>query len=218
MKTGILLAGGKASRFGGVRKELLPTGEDRVVLDTSIEAFRNWGAEKIIVVTSQENWGIHVSHFSNSRYDDLNLFFEVQQGKEMWGAVETALPHATEQNCLLMADTIVNPFQFTAVPEGYPLVFGTFYTNQPGQYSVFVDGKIVTKDIRLNGTGTYSAWGAVFFDHTVVNHWSLFEYFHYDAAFNHALSNYIHAAVPIGPYFDIGNWSRYLEYLRGTAL
>ncbi len=213
-KTAIVLSAGHAARFNGVLKELLPIDDNRVVLDTSIDAARVWKADRIVIVSNPDKVAQHVKHFQQDKYSDLNIVFKNNSAGEMWDSLCKGLEESTELNLMLMADTVFNYHTLHTTPNA-PLSFGTFPTTAPGNYSVFVDGKIVTKDKNLNlAEVTFKAWGCVIFNHAVAGHWKYHQFTHYDEAFNSGIQNYCNVEYfSIAPYYDIGILSRYVKYL-----
>lgn len=210
MKSAIILAAGQSVRFNGLLKELLPTGEDREVIDHSISAAKQWGADRIIITTNPNKIAQHAKQFSKPKYQDLNISFKVLYEGEMLDSLLLACQEATSENLMLMADTVFSGG--IEVPKRN-LAFGTFNTNTPDRYSIFDGGRIVTKPKEY--TGNYKAWGCVAFSDKVAKYWQSYMFNHYDAAFNSAISEFGYDTFDIGTYHDLGTFSRYVDYLKG---
>lgn len=210
MKSAIILAAGQSVRFNGLLKELLPTGEDREVIDHSISAAKQWGADRIIITTNPNKIAQHAKQFSKPKYQDLNISFKVLYEGEMLDSLLLACQEATSENLMLMADTVFSGG--IEVPK-CNLAFGTFSTNTPDRYSIFDGGRIVTKPKGY--TGNYKAWGCVAFSDKVAQYWQSYMFNHYDAAFNSAISKFGYETFDIGAYHDLGTFSRYADYLKG---
>jgi dTDP-glucose pyrophosphorylase len=214
MKSAIILAAGQSVRFNGLLKEFLPTGEDREVIDHSISAAKQWGADRIIITTNPNKIAQHAKHFSKPKYQDLNISFKVLYEGEMLDSLLLACQEATSENLMLMADTVFSGS--IELPDYYDLAFGTFNTNTPDRYSIFDGGRIITKPKGY--TGDYKAWGCVAFSDEVAEYWQSYMFNHYDAAFNSAISEFGYDTFDIGTYSDLGTFSRYLDYLKGIDI
>ncbi len=210
-KSAIILAGGKGTRFNGTVKELLPISDTESVIDCSINAVKVWNADRIIIVSNPDKISYHVKHFNQDKYKDLNILFKINSAGEMWESLCKGMEDATEQNLMLMADTVFNPHDLQYMSDT-PLAFGVFQTYATGNFSVFYNGIIRTKDQNL--TGPLSAWGCVLFTKDVVQYWKNDLYSDYDAAFNAAMEVFDYSAFNITPYFDLGTLGRYIEYLN----
>lgn len=210
-KSAIILAGGKGTRFNGTVKELLPISDTESVIDCSINAAITWGADRIIIISNPDKIQYHTKHFSQDKYNGLNIVYKVQYSGEMWNGLCLAMEDATEHNAMFMADTLFSYRALEYVPTE-DIVFGIFRTFAPARYSVFIDGKIVTKDKDLPNR-EYTAWGCLTFTKAVVDYWRGKEYNHYDKAFNDAMEVFNYGSFSMGEYRDIGTLGSYVEYL-----
>jgi CTP:molybdopterin cytidylyltransferase MocA len=86
-KVGIIPAAGKATRFGGLFKELLPLPNERLLLTEAVERLRF--CDQIIVVTSNEKAEAHKAILPK------DVIIQYQTGKELWGAIQTGFMRAS---------------------------------------------------------------------------------------------------------------------------
>jgi dTDP-glucose pyrophosphorylase len=211
-RVGIVLASGKAMRWGGVAKELMPTAEHEWIIDWPIYALMRADVDQIIVVTSVEKIAQHAAHFGKDLYNTKPIVYAVRYEGEMWNAILAALPHCGDINFLTMADTIIPPTTFQNVPEDAPLSLGTFRTQEPRRFSVVYDGKIFTKPSQADGE--YAAWGTFAFHKDVAHFWLKGGFTHYDTALNAAIERCGLATYQMAYYHDIADFGRLLDYIQ----
>lgn len=198
----ILPAGGRAERFGGVMKELLPIGEGQTLLSAAIARARALGATSVAVVTSAEKAAIHERVLAGQGVDLI-----VASNCGLWGALRAAL--RPEPGMLILPDTV---WATTATIPRAPLAFGVFETDEAWRYSVFQDGRIITKPA---GASRGLAWGCVAWSIDTAAWWLRNGADDYDAAFNDAIPYFGCATFPITGYHDLGTWAAYRRYLEG---
>jgi dTDP-glucose pyrophosphorylase len=211
-RVGIILAAGSAQRWGGVVKELMPTGDQEWIIDSSIQALVNVGVDRIILVSSPEKISTHARHFTKKRYGSVRFMYVVAPPGEMWDSLLSALPFTGDVNFLTMADTIIPPDAFSTADVTKDFSLGTFRTQEPRRFSVVYNGRIFTKP--EDADGEYAAWGTVVFSQNAAEFWQTNEFEHYDRAFNMAIGRYGLHTYQMAYCHDIANFFRLLDYIH----
>lgn len=225
---GIILAGGGATRFEGIPKELLPLDQHKVVIDSQLTAMRFAGIQEVFVVTSPKKIYMHAQRFAHMNYEGMGIYprlvippvsyLESQDfGKTLtWALQELSRGKVT---AIGLADTIVPPDAY------YPLVvdqssagvrLGTFKTTEPERFSILVGNRIITKPQKGFLEGVQNAWGIIVLRENVVEHLSGKQFPHYDAALNEAIKIYDCSEHRLTYYYDIGSYQWYKEYMGRT--
>lgn len=214
MKQVIIPAAGKATRFGGTLKELLPLNETDTSLLRAIQnAVLGMNADEIVLVTSIEKINEHIRYIDKNVPYGIPINYRIQKNtQDLWGAILTGIDWNNDGG-LVMADTVtfVNPEDSTA-----PLAFGIFKTWQPERFSVIRDKTIVTKEVSykelIDGA---NAWGTVEWTKEVAQHWrDTDEYAHYDDAFRDAMQIFGYATYDLPYYYDLGTFKSYTDYIK----
>jgi len=197
----IIPAGGKAERFHGIYKDLLPLGDGRTLLGETLSRARAMGCTRAVVVTSAEKAAAHERALAGT---DTTLL--VSTGRGLWAAIAAALVIPSDA-LLLLPDTVFTPVE--PVPP-FPLSFGVFPTNEPERFSVIRGDTIVTKE-----PGPPSlAWGCVAWSVAVADWWQGQAFSHYDDAFRGAMRRFGHRTFSIAGYEDFGAWPAYRRYVE----
>ncbi len=200
---GVIPAGGKAERFMGVHKDMLPIGDGEFLFTAALSRARSMGCERCVVVTSAEKAAMHERLIGS---DDTLM---VSTGKGLWEAIRATFCFR-EDSLLVLADTVFTPH---AMPRGCPLFFGVFPTDQPERFSVLRGDTIVTKQAGAAG----HAWGCVAWSVEVAQFWAGTSYPHYDDAFRDAMQTFGSTTFPITDYHDLGDWNAYQRYITEHA-
>jgi hypothetical protein len=226
MRTIIVPAAGKATRFGGTLKELLPLNATDTSLKRAIDnAVIGMDADEVILVTSKEKLWEHTNYVSTHIGFHLPIQYVPQvYDRDLLGAILTGIsPH--NDGGLVMADTV------TFVPdlEGATsnLSFGTFWTQEPERFSVIHDGTIITKQKPVSYLGDgqkledmvgYKAWGVVMWSKEVAEYWiaKSDRYEHYDDMFRDGMKEFGYTTFELPYYYDLGSFDKYFEYLKET--
>jgi hypothetical protein len=204
---GVIPAAGRATRFGGIFKELLPIGEDEYLLDHAIRQSAALGADHALVVTRIEKRPWHESHVYR-HVDGVPVdFIEQRHGGDLWGAIRTTFP-LREKSILVMPDTV---FACDGPLPDCDLAFGVFVTDTPERFSIVEHDRIITKQ---PAEGKHLAWGCVWWSERVIDHWEQSAFTHYDRAFESAMQRFGYTLVPITQYCDLGTWASYQSYVR----
>jgi hypothetical protein len=195
----VIPAGGRASRFMGIHKDMLPIGDGRFLLTEAMARARLMGADRCVVVTSAEKAAMHERLLSR---DDTLL---VSTDRGLWAAIEQTFVF-NEASLLILPDTVFTPV--AAVPRA-PLAFGTFATDEPHRFSAISGDTIITKQPGPPA----QAWGCVAWGVGVIAFWRGKEYAHYDDAFRDAMAAFSFATFPIKDYHDLGDWASYRRFI-----
>ena len=132
MKTlGIIPAAGKATRFGGVIKELLPY-ENESLLRRTIRILKKGGADQVVVLTNPEKVHMHVQ----DTYKVKSLCYVIQQGDTLLEGL-LSVPFEADRFLFAMPDTLLPEqcFSYTAGKDSFYL--GLFDTQEGHRFGVF---------------------------------------------------------------------------------
>lgn len=202
-KLGIIPAAGKATRFGGIVKELLPLPDGRSLLEHAVS--RLSFCDRVVVVTNHRKTEAH------KRVLDDDIILQDQIGYELWGAIQTVYQtFDADRYYMTMPDTWIDPSAFDEVPNN-SFALGYFFTMTPERFGVLKDGYVVDKDEEA--TRPAQAWGALAWDRHVCEIWDERKPENYTQAINLALSNVDWGTWQIGRYYDCANMQRYMELL-----
>jgi len=201
-KMGIIPAAGKAKRFGGIPKELLPLPDGSTLLDHTIA--RLSFCDKIIIVSNNEKIAIH-RKIVGERAEVIE-----QSGNEMYSAWITACGYCHADNYYMtMPDTYLPDDVFDGVgPATFSL--GLFETNEPERFGIFANGNVVDKPV--NAPVPSLAWGALQWSYATFMRWQEHNCETYTQAINDALT-INHSTWSIKYYYDCANTIQYLKLL-----
>ena len=205
MRLGILPAAGKADRWGGYPKELLPLSNEHTFLSRAVDLLRSCGCDHVLVITNPAKIHLHAYHLKNWK----NVFFAIQKGEEMWGAMATAIDTPADEYCFMMPDTYVSARPFP-VSLGGEFGLGVFRTEEPERFGVLRDGHIVNKQPSQESG---LAWGVLAWSKLVAAHWRSNAYADYTEAINDAIGTFGYSLWELDYYFDIGSMEHYAEFL-----
>ncbi len=220
MRTVIIPSAGKATRFGGLAKELLPLNATDTPLKRAIDnAVIGMDADEIILVTSKERIWEHTNYIGSHIGFHLPIQFVPQvYDRDLLGALLTGMSMHNDGG-LVLPDTVT--MVDTHGIEG-SLVFGTFWTQEPERFSVIYDGTIITKQ-RIEGNEVdnvagFKAWGVVMWSKEVAQYWinKSDEYEHYDDMFRDGMQHFGYRTFNLPYYYDLGSFDKYVEYLKGV--
>lgn len=208
----IIPAGGKAVRFGGTLKELLPlNATDTPLLRAIHNASLGLRANIITIITDIPKVTEHMRYISMRSAHLKNIRYMLKTGDELWESVYDALEVC--DGGLVLADTVTmvpNIGEMTA-----PIMFGVFDTTQPERFSLIQDHTILTKPKDMP-EGTYKAWGVVLWNKDVANYWiyHMDEVDSYDEAFRRAMDTFGYDTFTLPYYYDLGSFNAYTEYIK----
>jgi hypothetical protein len=201
-RLGIIPAAGKATRFGGVLKEMLPLDEHTALIDTAYNSFKYCGS--VLVVTSLTKLVTLAAHLPDCT-------FRIQQdGKDMWGAIAETLELSGKRNLFAMPDTYFNHDCWgRELADDFTL--GLFNTDKPERFGMLRGNKIVDKQPGAAG----KAWGVLAWSDRVAEYW--FENFNSietsTQAFNMAMDKFGFSTFDLAYYYDCATMEAYKEIL-----
>lgn len=213
----ILPAGGRAERFDGIYKELLPIGPRDFLLSAAIRRAHALGSERALVISNEAKRSTHERFLARHAAEfDVELTVRSEHDEDLWTALSREIP-LEEASFLVLPDTSWRCHG--RIPAGADIAFGVFETDEPYRFSLIHDGRILTKP--TDATGTWQAWGCVYWSARVARFWREHQaghgaYDHYDRAFEHAMQEFGHETFPILDYRDMGNWDAYASFMRAA--
>lgn len=200
---GIIPAAGKATRFGGITKELLPI-KQSTLLEECVARLSH--CERIILVSNPRRIRDHADLLG-----DRVLYAIQSEGNDIWGAVLTALLAApAERYYFSMPDTYMPTDALRKPPTG---AFGmwTFETDMPERFGCIVNGRIHNKEAGLPTPAL--AWGALTWTSEVRDLWLERDPPTYTDAWNMALTAFPSGTAKLAFYADVSCLMDYLELL-----
>lgn len=210
MRTVIIPAAGKATRFGGVLKELLPISKTETALMRAVKnAVASMKATDICIITNKEKVSEHMAALTS-----LPVTYKEQvYNTDLWGAILSGL--SAVDGGLIMPDTITDiPIMTTSAP----LSFGLFTTHEPERFSILHNNTIITKQKIVDNNTVYKAWGVVLWNADVAAYWIKHgNYLHYDDAFRDAMIHFGFTVFDLPYYYDIGTFDAYTQYIKDIA-
>jgi hypothetical protein len=213
---GIIPAAGKGERWGGFYKELLPIGDNRWLIDNTIDAMKTVGCERICLVTSPEKIHVHVQHFNKEKYKDLNIFFVINKGKEMWDSIVASFPYTEEYNYFAMPDTLYPVDSFPNKISFNIFGMGLFKTDKPERFGILKDGTIMNK-MNCFGKKPFTAWGTLCWaKDTYEEFWKDKGIPNYTEAINVILRDGIYLEYVLDYYYDFATFKDYEEYIKNV--
>lgn len=203
-RLGILPAGGQASRFGGLYKELLPVSNGENALQGAYR--RLLPCDRIVVITTPEKIGLHATHLPHAH-------FILSRDANLWHALQPALAMPADEYYFTMPDTV---WQGAWPKEPYNgLSLGLFETYEPERFGVLHGNKIHDK-ATWPQTDTFKlAWGAVSWNREVRDLWlkEAHKLPDFTAALNLAMKVIGYACFQLSDYHDFANLDYYTKYL-----
>jgi len=211
-RVGVIPAAGTGSRWGGYTKELLPCGEGRWLLDRTLDAMQQGGAEAALIVTNERKASPLADHLTDA---PLPVFFAVQRHPgDIYGAMAESFPFPADDFLFAMPDTVfpVDTFQ-QAGKGGFGI--GIFETTTPERFGVLEGGRVVNK--QPLGPGLYDAWGVLRWDRRVVDYWQRVTPADYTDALNLAIGRFRLHTWRLDYYYDMATWADYEAFVREGA-
>lgn len=202
---GIIPAAGRASRFDGILKELLPAQDGASLINHAYRRLRK-RCDLIVVVTNGQKVQHHMTSVKGV------LFVEQGNQNDLLGAIQAVMTIPAERYCLTMPDTYIKPSAFDGMPEA-ALSIGTFQTDKPERFGCLVNGFVYDKQAGLKCPAT--AWGALSWSG------STHDTFYRSATLTEALNSIIdqhgYSTWDIGNYHDMATVADYVNYMRATV-
>ena len=202
-KIGIIPAAGKATRFGGLYKELLPLPDGRSLLEHAMDRLRF--CDHIVIITNPEKADMHLAVVGK------RASLQLQVGDEMWGAIKTAYnTHDADRYCMTMPDTYVKDDVFKYMV-GNSFGMGLFKTDEPERFGILQDGWVTDK--FKDAAKPANAWGVLSWAKHVCDIWNDTKVNNYTSAINTAITAVDYGTWNIGEYYDCADMQRYMELL-----
>lgn len=204
-KLGIIPAAGKAERFGGVLKELLPTRDGTTFLQEAVN--RCIDCDDVVIVTTPDKIADHARCIGSAAH------YAIQHGnQDIWSAIRTGLDFPADHYLFTMPDTFVPSYVFSGWNYS-AFGMGLFHTDTPERFGMFRDNnKVVNKQPGEPGM----AWGVLAWSRKVAEYWMLHQVQNYTDAINMAISEFGAAVWRIDCYYDNASVQDYISYLRGV--
>lgn len=211
MSRAIILAGGKASRFNGFPKELLPATQDKSFLELNIEKGLHMCGDAVVVTTA-EKATLHGKIIEKNNYKNVKLVIQPsKEGGDMLYAIQLG-QNINEDNILIMADTY---FETNYNYEGDYLNIGIFKTFTPERFSVIAENKVYTKVAPPGRYLAYWAWGTIVWSNKVARNIAAAPYNTlFDKVLQQCMDTYNYSTFRLENYYDVGTFNRYKEYLQ----
>jgi len=209
MKIGIIPAGGKATRWGGFPKELLPTNASWTLLDRMFMLQTRALVDRVMLVSSKDKYLLHKWYVEDKRgWPNASIILA--------DSVKDSIIHAI--NAVGDADFIFSmPDTITDIPLfpetiDAPLMLGLFETELSDRFGMIRDGQIVDKQDGPPG----QAWGAFMFTNEVARFWRRVEKDCEDHTelLNAAMKEFKGGSWTINMYHDIASFNDYLRMLE----
>ena len=213
----LLPAGGRAERFNGIFKELLPIGDGEFLLSEAIRRAHALGSDRALVISSREKYATHTRFLARHAAGyAVDVSVRSEHDEHLWSALRREIPIG-EAALLVLPDTTWTCRE--RIPAGADLAFGIFRTDEPHRFSIVHDGRILTKPASL--AGQWEAWGCVYWSPAVARYWKehqerFGEYADYDRAFESAMAEFGHQTFRIEDYCDMGTWAAYASFVRAA--
>ena len=206
---GIVPAAGKAVRFGGVIKELLPY-ENESLLRRTIRILKRGGADQVVVLSNPDKVHMHVQ----DTYKIKNLCYVIQQGDILLEGLLSVTLDA-DRFLFAMPDTLLPEqcFNYTAGKDSFYL--GLFDTQEGHKFGVWDAVRIDDKNPRYKDEH-WRAWGVVAWPGAAMGLWRRNNYKDHTQAFNHAIEIYGAETGVLSSYHDFANFKEYRRVLSDS--
>jgi hypothetical protein len=202
-RLGVIPAAGKAERFGGILKELMPTLDGGTFLSHAANRLF-MSCSRTVVITTTEKIAEH------ARELNYYAFYAVQSGKsDIWSAIKTSLEFEADYYLFTMPDTLMPADSFKGCA-GSDFEMGMHLTDKPERYGVLRDGRIVNKQAGDAGM----AWGVLSWSRSVAEYWLSHTIDNYTDAINMAISKFGVKTWSLDWYYDNASMFDYVEYIR----
>lgn len=199
-RLGVIPAAGKAERFGGVMKELLPARDGVSFLRHAADRLP---VDKVLIVTTPEKIGAHAREVPEA-------LFTIQRTKaDIWGAMLESTYIPANYYYFTMPDTYMPEDAFYNAPD-CDFALGVFETNTPERFGVLCGDIVVNKQPCAVPA---VAWGALVWSARVVKFWYQIKPETYTHAINLAINKFGLETWDIGQYHDNASMRDYMEFL-----
>jgi hypothetical protein len=199
---GIIPAAGKASRFGGILKEMLPA-HDGVSLITHAYKRLRAHCDLIVVVTNTDKVQHHMTAIKGV------VFVEQQKQTDLIGAVQAAMEVKASRYLFTMPDTYASETAFDNLPDSV-LSLGLFLTHKPERFGCLVDG--VVYDKKPSTPSPAMAWGALSWQSETKDIWLTSPTL--TDGLNSIIAKHGYSTWEMGDYYDMASMRDYADYIQ----
>ena len=204
-RLGIIPAAGKARRFGGVLKELLPLPNGVSFIAEAVLRLRNY-CDDIVVVTSEEKIRDHAKELGG------NVFYAIQEDdRDIYGAMVTGMQFEADHYLFTMPDTYMPRNSFSGYKDE-PFAMGMHKTMIPERFGCFYKGSVINKDKDIPTPAI--AWGVLAWSRIVRDYWLVSDLQNYTDAINEAGYEFSFNTFELGFYHDNASIEDYMQLLR----
>lgn len=204
-RIGILPAAGKATRFGGMMKELLPIGPSMSLLCYAYFRLME-EVDQIVLVTSHRRLQAHVTEMG------YHVFYTIQSGtKDIYSAMIEGCRIQADRYYFMMPDTLVEG-RFPEKPKA-DFIIGTFETETPERFGCFVNDNILNKSTVVPKPA--KAWGTLIWSDYVYRYWLTQKIESYTHAINLAMDKFGYETYELESYVDFASYEDYKNYMKG---
>jgi len=213
---GIIPAAGKATRWSGQYKELLPINNEMTLLDRSILLCQSAGCDKIVIVTNTDKISSHAQYLGRQKSDGIFYKLQTHPDKDLLGAIMSGMEigRCPEGYLLVMPDTIVE-LEFPKIPKDYHIEFGTFSTDRPHKFGVIKNDMVIDKCKEFyDGRTFYDAWGIIWFSPEVRDRFLTMNFISQVEAYNDSMRNLGYGTFPLRSYRDFACFEDYERWIK----
>ena len=207
---GIIPAGGKASRWGGYLKELLPLYDRHWLIDHTVEAMERAEVDAILVVTSKAKLAPLAAHLARQPWSAPILYAVEERGLDIWGGILEALRVQADEYLFAMPDTFYPPAAFQDCPDS-DFSLAVHQTSSPERFGVLLGNEVVNK--REHPPGVYDAWGLMAWSGRVAELWRAAGLRNYTEAINTAIEGFGLDTWRIDYYYDMATFDDYRKWI-----
>lgn len=201
---GIISAAGKAERFGGVSKELLPAKDGFSLISHAYKRLQPV-CDLVIVVTNKDKVRDHIKEL-----EDV-YFVEQTNQLDILGAIQSGMKKIkAERYYFTMPDTFLRDDVFIDMPLGDGFSIGLFETLKPEKFGCLVDKVVYDKSSDVPSPA--QAWGVLSWNGMIQD--LFFENPDLPLVLNNAIKKYGFEYWDIGEYYDMATIHDYIEYLK----
>jgi dTDP-glucose pyrophosphorylase len=201
MKTlGVIPAGGKASRWGGYLKELLPLYEGHWLIDHTVAAMERAEVDAILIVTSEAKLAPLASHLARRLWYAPILYAIEDHGLDI-----------ADEYLFAMPDTFYPPAAFQVRPES-DFSLAIHQTASPERFGILQGNQVINK--REHPPGVYDAWGLIAWSGRVAELWRAADIGNYTEAINAAIEGFGLNTWRIDYYHDMATFDDYREWIQ----
>jgi hypothetical protein len=199
---GIIPAAGKASRFGGILKEMLPAHDGVSLISHAYKRLKRH-CDLIVVVTNTDKVQHHMTALKGV------AFVEQQKQTDLIGAVQAAMEIRAKRYLFTMPDTYASETAFDNMPQSF-LSLGLFLTHKPERFGCLVDKAIYDKQATTPSPAM--AWGALSWECSARDIWlnapTLTD------GLNNIIAQHGYSTWDIGDYYDMASMRDYADYIQ----